>query len=295
VQKERIHVEDFRQVPLPDGAMINGIITDVGIMTDFLDTIAKEYGIYNETVTDNPVLNNKTSIVVQASNIQTKIIEVPPVDERQVREFIRREFTQYENIDEQPSDLFDYTILNNIGPDGGVEILAASAGREMIEDYRNALVGANYNVDQIGIGIEALIKLVSLIPELLGKTYLLVQTEHSRQTITMFLDGTFRIFNGYRLTSEYGTDAWVSEIGHNLSSMLQFNRAQRGQSELSVAYFAGLSPLHLQKIATDFAYLNVAIEHFNLTGAITVSPQITVERAFDPGQFLFNLGALVKR
>ncbi|GHT79040.1 hypothetical protein FACS1894104_3080 [Actinomycetota bacterium] len=293
--REQIRVEDFRQVPLPEGAMINGIITDVGLMTDFLDTVAKEYGITNEALTTNPILSNKTNIVIQVSNIQTKIIEVPPVDENQVREFIRREFTQYEDTQERASDLFDYTILNNIGPNGGVEILAATAGRDLIDDYRRAFVQANYNVGQIGIGVEALIKLAGLIPALTGKTYLLVQTESSRQTISMFLDGTFRLFNGYRLTNEPGSDAWVTEIGQNLASMLQFNRAQRGQSELSETHFAGLSPANLEKLRLDYGYLNVDIQNFDLRGVVSVSERITAARAFDPGTFLFNLGALVKR
>ncbi|MDR2671994.1 MAG: hypothetical protein LBC35_01600 [Coriobacteriales bacterium] len=293
--KDNIHVDDFRQIPLPEGAMINGIVTDVDLMTDFLDTIAKEFALQTEGTSVNPLLANRSTIVVQASNILTKILEVPPVDEVQVREFIKREFTQYADEADTPDELFDYTILNQIGPGGGVEVLAASAGRELIDDYNRAFSQATYNVEQIGIGVESLIKLVSLLPDLLGKTYLLVNTEASRQTIAMFLDGTFRLYNGYRLISEADSDAWVAEVGQNLASMLQFNRAQRGQTELSQAFFSGLSPTNLEKLRTDFAYLDIQIEHFDLSSIISVSNKITPERQFNPGAFLFNLGALVRR
>ena len=291
-----IHVEDFRQVPLPEGAMINGIITNVEAMCEFLDTIAKEYHLQNGATGSNPLLSNKSRVIVQASNIVTKIMEVPAVDEAQVKEFIAQEFTQYEdNPSERANLLFDYTVLNQIGPQGGVEILAANAGRDLVEDYVRAFSQATYNVEQVGIGVEALIKLVALIPTLTGKTYLLVQVEPSRQTITMFLDGTFRIFNGYRLTGEEGSDAWVAGVGQNLASMLQFSRAQRGQSELSQVYFAGLTPENLAKLKEDFGYLNVEMDHFDLSQVVTVAPSITEDRMFNPGGFLFNLGALCKR
>lgn len=294
--KTGIQVDDFRQIPLPEGAMINGIITNVDLMCDFLDTVAKEYHLQDGATGSNPLLTNRSHVIVQASNIVTKIMEVPPVDESQIREFIRREFNQYAEIPEdQDSNLYDYTVLNQIGPKGGVEILAASASKDLVEDYRRAFDQATYNIVQIGVGVEAIIKLVGLIPQLTGQTYMLSQVEPARQTISMFVDGTFRIFNGYRLTGEPGSDAWVNEIGQNLASMLQFSRAQRGQTELSQVYFAGATPQTLAKLKETYGYLNVGIEHFDLSSTITVSEKITAERAFDAGAYLFNLGALVKR
>lgn len=291
-----IHVEDFRQIPLPEGAMINGIVTNVDLMTDFLGTIAQEYHLQNGATGSNKLLTSPSTIVVQASNIVTKIMEVPPVDEAQIREFIKREFTQYgETSEAQDNTLYDYTVLNQIGPGGGVEILAAGAASQMIDDYRRAFEQATYRIEQIGVGVEAIIKLVSLLPRLTGQTYMLAQVETSRLTTAMFIDGTFRIFNGYRLTSEPGSDGWVGEIGQNLASMLQFSRAQRGQSELSQIYLAGTLPQNLAKLNEDFGYLNVRMDHFDLSQVVTVSDKITADRLFDPGNYLFNLGALVKK
>ncbi|MDR1088190.1 MAG: hypothetical protein LBL23_02810 [Coriobacteriales bacterium] len=291
-----ILVDDFRQIPLPDGAMINGIITNVDVMCDFLDTIAKEYHLQGGATGSNQLLSSPSRIIIQAANIVTKILEVPPVDDAQIREIIRREFTQYEDVSElESTTLYDYTVLNQRGPNGGVEIMAASASREMIEDYRRAFVQATYNVEQIGVGVEALIKLVSLLPQLTGQTYMLAQVEAARMTVAMFVDGTFRLFNGYRLTSELGSEAWIGEIGQNLASMLQFSRAQRGQTELGQVFFAGVTPQGIDRLKADFEYLNVALQHFDLSGVVSVSDKITADRQFDPGMLLFNLGALVKR
>jgi hypothetical protein len=294
--RQQIQVDEVRQVPLPEGAMINGIITDVDLMVDFLDSVAKEYALKKQAAAANPLLAQRSVIVIQASNIVTKIMEVPPLDEFHVRQFIQREFTQYADTSTaEPSELYDYTVLNQVGPEGGVQVLAASASREMIADYRQAFALAGYKVEQIGIGVESLIKLVGLIPDLVGKTYLLVQVEATRQIVTMFLDGTFRLSNGYRLISEPGSDEWVAEVGQNLASVIQFNRAQRGQTELGSALFAGMTPTNLEKLKSRFDYLNITIANFDLSHVIKVSANITAETHFDPGNFLFNLGALIKR
>jgi len=294
--KNGVYVDDFKQIPLPEGAMINGIITNVDIMTDFLDTIAKEYHLQENPSGENNLLKNPSSIVIQASNIVTKIIEVPASDETQMREFIRREFSQYEDVSiAEQTALYDYTVLNQIGPNGGVEVLAASSGREMIEDYRRAFDQACYNIVQIGIASEALIKLVSLLPNLNGQTYMLAQIEANRQTNIIFIEGTFRISSGYRLVGEVGSDGWINEIGQNLASTLQFIRAQRGQSELSQIHIAGTSLKVLSILQADYSYLNVRMERFDLSQVVTVSEKIAAERLFDPGTLLFNLGALVKR
>ena len=291
-----VFVDDFRQIPLPNRAMINGIITDVGIMTDFLERIANEYHLQGGATGENKLLKNPTRIIIQASNIVTKILELPPADEAQIRSFIRREFTQYEdNAETIDTSLYDYTVLNQIGPNGGVEILAASCGRDMIEDYRRAFEQSTYNIESIGIAAEALIKLVSLLPGLVGQTYMLAQIEPTRQTNTIFIGGTYRISNGYRLIGEAGSAGWISEIGQNLASTLQFIRAQRGQAELSRVFFSGISPQILETLTRDFAYLNVGMQKFDLSGIVTVSEKVTPDRHFDPGTLLFNLGALVKR
>lgn len=291
-----LFIDDFRVIPLPDGAMINGIITNVDSMCDLLDTVAKEYHLQSGASGSNPLLVHPSHIVIQASNIVTKIMEVPPVDEAQIREFILRDFMQYgDSVEANDAMLVDYTVLNQIGPQGGVEILAASAGRDMIEDYYRAFAQANYQVEQIGVGVEAIIKLVGLLPSLTGQTYLLVQIEDARQTITMFIDGTFRLFNAYRLIGKPGSESWLGEIGQNLASMLQFSRAQRGQTELSHVYLAGLLPHYIEKLKVDFAYLKVGMNHFNLSQVLRVSEKITADRHFDPSALLFNLGALIKR
>jgi len=294
--KTGVYVDDFRQIPLPEGAMINGIITNVDVMTDFLDTIAKEYHLQENPSGENSLLKNPSSIVIQASNIVTKIMEVPPSDEAQIREFIQREFTQYEDISpDDYSTLYDYTVLNQIGPNGGVEVLAASSGRDMIEDYRRAFDQACYNIVQIGIATESLIKLVSLLPNLTGQTYMLAQIEPNRQTNIIFIEGTFRISSGYRLIGEAGSAGWIGEIGQNLASTLQFIRAQRGQSELTQIHVAGTSPQVITTLQQDFGYLNVGMERFDLSQVVTVAERIAADGLFDPGTLLFNLGALVKK
>ncbi|MDR3308178.1 MAG: hypothetical protein LBS58_04700 [Coriobacteriales bacterium] len=293
VGKQSIKVEDLFEVRLPEGGMINGIITNDAVMTDFFDMVAKQYGATNSGFMSSRFLKNPTQLVIHTNSIQTKVMEVPPVAEAQVREFIKRDFVQYS--DEAPDDLYDYTVLNPKLPTGGAEILAASVGRGLLESYRTCLLSANYNLKGINIGTNCLVKLVSHLPQLAYQSFVLTQVDREVQNITLFLNGTFRLTNRYRLVNEPNTPEWLAEIANNLMSMLQFNQAQRAHAEVKQVYFAGLADELLAQLAANFSYLKIEIAKLDLSGSIEFSTKVSDAGLLDPGSFLFNLGSLVKR
>jgi Tfp pilus assembly PilM family ATPase len=294
-EKGRIKVEDALQIPLPEAGMINGIVTDTTIMADFFDQMVKEYGISSGEILQNRLLKNDTLLVVHNNSVQTKILEVPAVRDAQVREFIAREFAKNDNEEEAAKDVNDYTVLRPKGPQGGVEILATSVHRDLLEDYRTSLVSANLKLKGINIGVNSLIKLVSIMPELGGQTFLLMNIDYGEQNIALFLDGSFRLSNRYRLLNPTGTSEWFGELGKNLNAMLQFQRAQRGLSELKVVYTAGLTPQQSNIFSQYSSQLNVAIEPFNMSKTIVVSKRVAERGGFDPGAYLLALGNLVRR
>jgi hypothetical protein len=294
-EKNSIHVEDVLELALPEAGMINGIITNTAVMTDFFDLMVKNYGAVNGEILQNRLLKNDTQLVIHTNSIQTKIMEVPPVRESQILEFLRREFSKNEDPEETAADVNDYTVLNPKGPSGGVEILAASASRELLESYRTCLTAVNIKLKGINIGVNCLIKLVSCMPQLQKQTFLLSHYDHGEQTVSMFIDGVFRLSNRYRILNTTGTAEWFGELGKNLAAMLQFSRAQRGQAEIKRVFNAGLTLEQLNIFAQYSSTLNVALEGFDMSKSVSVSKRVAESGTFNAGTYLFNLGSLVKR
>ncbi|MDR3052465.1 MAG: hypothetical protein LBU48_01205 [Coriobacteriales bacterium] len=290
--KDTIKVENFLEVALPPNATINGIVTDATTMTDFFDSVAKQWGIAAGKVMNNPLLKQPSQLVVHTNSIQTKILEVPPVSDEQVRIFIKREFDQY--AEGETDDLYDYTILNPSLPSGGIEILATSVGRSLLAPYVTALTGAGYNLKGINIGVNCHIKLVRFLPELTGQSFVLVHADGKDQTITLFIGGFYRFSNRYRLMNNPNTPEWLAEIVNNLSSMLQSTRAQRKQAAVAYAYVAGMADAQIAQMMTASQQLGVQIVKLDLREAVRAPRPFEGAAPFEPGSYLFNLGNLVK-
>jgi Tfp pilus assembly PilM family ATPase len=274
-----VRIEDFDDVPLPQEGMINGIITDEDVMTRFFAGICKAHGI----------AKNNTGLVVHTNNIQTKLMEVPPVSESRVLGFVRQEFGQYGGEDAET--VYDFSVLRPRAESGGMLIMAAGAPAPMLRAYRVCLTAAGFNLKRIDIGVNCLIRVARILPQLRQDASVLVQIDGRNQALTMFSGGVYRVSNRYRLANNENTTEWAAEIGGNLSSMLQFAMAQRGQVPVSTACFTGVTDVQLAYFRQHFSYLGIEIQKLDLAGVVRTSGRAAAN-GFDPGSFLLNLGDL---
>ncbi|MDR1028965.1 MAG: hypothetical protein LBL63_06055 [Clostridiales Family XIII bacterium] len=278
-----VKIRDFAEIPLPEGGMINGIVTDEKIMTKFLGDVNDEYGLAKEA----------TFLVIHNNSIQTKRMDVPPVSESKILEFVQREFAQYS--EEKADGVFDFVILNPKAKSGGVTIFAVGAGKELIRTYRTVLVGAGYDLKGINIGANCQIKLSRFLPGLRTGTYILVQIDGRNMFLTLFEEGEYRISNSYRLISNPDVPEWFGEVGNNLSSMIQFSKGQRSNTDISSACFAGVTAEQLAVLQENLAYLGIDIAELDFRGSLSVGGKAAGKEPFNPGTYLFNIGNLLKQ
>jgi hypothetical protein len=287
-----IRLEGIKAVPLPAEVTFNGIIADTQAMTDFVATIISEYGISGGQVLNNALTKNPSYLTIHTNSIQTKTIEVPPVSEEQTKEFIKLEFEQFSN--EGSTDLVDYTVINPHLPSGGVEILAVVVSKEQIEAYRDSFVHAGIDLKGINVGVNSLIKLVRLLPQLQNQSFMLSNVDQQAQTISLFIEGAFRFSNRYRLVNQENTAEWIAETAKNLSTVLQFSKAQRGYEEVKTVYFAGLADVQVESLAAEFENVGITIKRLDLSGLLDVSANLLDNSEFNLERLLFNFGNFVK-
>jgi Tfp pilus assembly PilM family ATPase len=269
---------------LPEGAMINGIITDEEAMIRYLSGIGAEMGI----------LKHDALLVIDTNSIRSKVMDLPVVPEAKILEFIERElaaFTEGEN-----NDVFDYTVMNGKLPEGGARILAVAVDRDILSVYRNTFTSAGFNLKNINIGVNALIKLSRILPQLNTGAKVLSVVDDRNLTLSLFENGAYKITNRYRLFNADDTPEWRQEIGNNISSVIQFHKGQRPEEEISAAFFAGLSAARVSALADALSFLNIGITELDLASKIKLSGKAAPRNAdFEPGKNLLNLGALLKR
>jgi hypothetical protein len=280
-----VKIRKYAELPLPAGGMINGIITDDGIMTEFFARMNSSYKLAKDP----------TFLVINNNNIRARSIEVPPVSDDMVVEFIRREFTQHGG--ESTDEVYDYTVLSPKGANGGTQILAVGVSAELLRSYRKALTAAGFDLKNINIGLNCQIKLARFLPQLKQGTVILLLIDGRSLTLTLFENGMYRVSNRYRLSQGENDATWAKEIGGNISSMIQFNKTQKDSAQVTAAYIAGTSGTNISNLRFTLSYLGIDIQGLDMSGHVMIQSGLTPDGAkpFDTGDFLLNIGNLLKK
>jgi hypothetical protein len=113
--------------------------------------------------------------------------------------------------------------------------------------------------------------------------------------LTLFENGEYRISNNYRLINEPNTAEWYADIQKNLSSMIQFSKGQRSNTEISTAYFAGVTADQMAALQASPGYPGVDSAELNLRENLDIGGKAAGKTDFNPGDYLFNIGNLLKQ
>ena len=280
---KHIKIQNFGQIPLPKGGMINGIITDESIMTDFFMQVGREQDLFR----------HPTYAVIVNNSVHMRIMDVPAVSENKILEFARTELLQRGGGDED--DVCDYTVLNPRSPAGGMTILAVGVSRTLIQSYREALPDAGFRLKGINIGINCLIKMVRFLPAIRKETCIVGIIDGRLLALTLFSGGEYRIANRYRIVHPEGSPEWCDEIGNHLSPMLQFSKSQRNDDHIEAVYFAGADGEHIAALGRRNAGVRTNIRELTFQDCITRTGAAKEQEDFQPGRFVLNIGNLLKK
>ena len=279
-----VKVDDFAMFSLPEGAMINGIITDEDTMIRYLAGIGTNMSLFKQ----------EAMLVIDNNSIRSKVMDMPSVPEAKMLEFISREIGVVAEGGEV-NDVFDYTVLNAKAPGGGSRILAVAVDRDLLQAYRNTFTSAGFNLKNINIGVNAANKIARVSPQLSAGARILAIIDERNLTLMLFEGGDYKITNKYRLLNSDDTAEWRQEIGNNISSIVQFHKGQRPTEEISAAFFAGLSPAQTTALTEPLSFLGIQIEMLDLASHVKISNRAaSKDGGLNPGKYLLNLGTMLK-
>ena len=270
--------------PLPEGAMINGIITDEDTMIRYLSGIGTEMNLFKQ----------EAMLVIDNNSIRSKVMDMPAVNEVKMLEFISRDIGIVSEGGEV-NDVFDYTVLNAKVAGGGSRLLAVAVDRALLQAYRNTFTSAGFNLKNINIGVNAANKMARVSPDLMTGARILAIVDERNLTLMLYEDGAYKITNKYRLLASDDTPEWRQEIGNNLSSVIQFHKGQRPTEEISAAFFAGLSPAQTAALAEPLSFLGIQTGMLDLAPRVKISSNAAAkDGGLNPGKYLLNLGVMLK-
>ncbi|MDL2257997.1 pilus assembly protein PilM [Eubacteriales bacterium OttesenSCG-928-K08] len=282
VSGKKLTINSYVSAPVPEGAIINGMIIDE---ENFLQAL--------KHMVANKVLPAKktVSLVVDSSNIMMRTLAVPLLSNKEVLKHVQRELSIY--LDDAVEHVYDFAVLQPKLNDGGGSILAVAAGKPLLESYVRVFKAAGLNVSNIRLGASCQIKLAQFLPAFKDQTFILTQVDGNSLVLTLYDKGNYMLANRYRLLNTFGSIGWYDEFDDHISSMIQFNKGQKSNNDVSVVYADGLTNAGVARIRDTLAGFKIAVAPFPFDKAIALPSDAANE--FQLGKYQYCVGNLLMK
>lgn len=283
----KMNINDYVNYPIPEGAMINGKITEPGDIIECLKTLKKA----------NPHLLEEVSLVIDGNSVITKKLPVPNLKRAQYLQLVREDMA--DTAENYANLIFDYSFLEykkklkkekppKLGKggkaaksakksddakaaestalktnDGTVQsqnssaIFACATDKLTIESYQNVFDEAKIKLCAISVGLEAVINFVGKQKDLLTKTFVLNIVDGFSMLSIIFEKGNYIFSTRTRLIGD-DNEQLLFNILENLSPLIQFNKSQQ-LSDIQASYYLGLSYDQVAFIAKVSMHTDVKI------------------------------------
>lgn len=256
---KKLLVTRFVQQELPEGTVLNGVVTDAGAFTEGLKALRAAAG----------KAAARARLVVDSSQIMAKPLAVPRgLKEKQLLNIVRSELSE---LDTAGRDLvYDYTELPPAAGSGERQLLCGAAERGMIEQYVELFGAAGIKLTGISSALGACLRMVEFLPELADQSFILCVLDGQTLVTYLFAGGRYLMNSRSRLITERGGTAVIGEMLGRISSMLQFSQSQKAAEPAKTVYFCGLHPQEApgcQLVADTFNVQALPLPAFKAVGA----------------------------
>ena len=281
-KEDMIKVDAFREYPLAEGAMINGVITDD---TPIL-VILKE-------MRSNGITTAR--LLIDSGQILTKNVDVPILKKKELLQITRDELSDIEGSYEDL--VYDYCVLRpkyEDGKKGGV-ILCCAIERKLLASYIELFENAEITLKGIDISVNALQKLTNELVDMADKTYVISVIDGNNVSSYLFENNHYTFSNRTRLFSDRGTYEFIMEMNSNISQLIQFSKSKRSQYTIETAYFCGLDDEEEQKVFKNIREnLDIEAKEFPNSKIIYITDK-SREKAFQLHDYVFTVGCLIRK
>lgn len=212
------------QAELPEGCLINGIITNEAALTAAL----------KEFFSANALPAKRVALVLGGSQFQHKVLTLPDLPDKKLRSIVTKEL----GMGAGSQTLDDWMLLRRDMKAHSQTVLATRVERSVIEGLLSAAKGAGLTLCCIDTGLSCLIKLVRAIPALAGRTFILLAFDGENLAALLFVQGQYSYSTRSRLFNTRGTPEAAAEIAQKLPGILQFHLTNKSDHRITDVYFA---------------------------------------------------------
>jgi hypothetical protein len=249
-------VKRFVTYPLPEGTMINGMITDSAFLTECLTAMRKE----------NPALFTSSSLIVDGSAILSRRLITPKLNRKRYLQLVRDDFS--DATDDTGNLVCGYHKL--AAQDGQDAILGCAVDKGLVDAYMSAFKAAGIKLNSIHVGVEALVNMINSRAALKNASFVLTLIDGFTAVSMIFENGSNVFMSRARLYGDTKEQIFQNVLD-NLNGLINFNRSQKF-SEITQCYYLGVNEADIRLIDALNPYAGIRMADLDLFGPSKVLP-----------------------
>lgn len=271
---KKLKVKLIAKRELPEGCILNGIITDETVLRAELSAMWKAFKLPKSGL----------RLVVESSAVSTKILTLPNLSKPM---YMKKLIAENLLSGESEDTVYDYKTLG-AARDGGITVLACMTEGSFVKSYVELFSGAGLKLASIDLAAAGLIRMAKFCGELSERTFVISVIDRNSVSNFLFIKGEYRFSNRTRLMSNRDTPELLDEIARMISSLVQFNKSEKSGEDITNVYFCGFSDKEINSASLNFDN----IEFGTLPEMKSVAFQ-NAKSSVWTSDCVFNLGALL--
>ncbi len=264
------------ELQVPEECLINGIITDVTLLTEYVSAFWRE----------NKLPVNRVSLVINSTQFVLKAMEVPKMKRKELLDVIEKEFA---SVERKMDPIYSYRVMNC--DSSSQKILAHMVERGFIEDYLDFFAHINVKIESIEPSLGCAVALLERLPALEDKNCIVQVMEKSNLTSILWMNNGYEYASRNRLFSDQGTESMGGEVGRITSTILQYYASLKKEQPIKELYACGFSDEDREYCEPNIQALGLISKRLLAEDVVSFSSKITNK---DIGNYMLLLGGLFK-
>ena len=275
-KNNKARISRVYELQVPEECLINGIITDVTLLSEYVSAFWRE----------NKLPMNRVSLVINSTQFVLKSMEVPKMKHKELIDVIEKEFA---SVDRKMDPIYSYRVMNSNG--SSQRLLASMVERGFIEDYLDFFAHMDVKIESIEPSLGCAVALLERIPALEDKNCIVQVMEKSNLTSILWMNNGYEYASRNRLFSDQGTESMGGEVGRITSTILQYYASLKKEQPIKELYACGFSDEDLEYCDPNIQALELIIKQIMAEDVVSFSSKVTNK---DIGNYMLLLGGLFK-
>ncbi len=221
---KKIRVKRVCSVEIPEGSLINGIITNEADLSDQL----KEFWEQNK------LPKKGVALVINSSQLVLKSLTLPKAGDKKIREVLPMEFG---DVSDQKDPILDYMLE---GADKKtISVHAVMTDRSFVQGYLSLFKGLGVKVSSISVARTCRNKLLGTLRQVRDKVCVVHMIDGTSISSMLWVDGKSVYATQRRVFCEAGTMQFGMELARLVNNIQQFAITQQIHEKIEKVYLAG--------------------------------------------------------